>query len=197
MLKSSIQRELRISDRTNDDKKALIANKALELINSEDTLLLDTGTTMQALAQALLRSSLKRIRIYTIDLEVIRILEPRDDFELYLMGGKIRNGFHYCYGRTIPDELKYYNFEKLFLASSAISFEHGLTVSNNELAQMKQAMMQSSKNICLLADSTKLGRIDFQSFAGLEEIDTLIMDANVSDPDKEKLNEQISKVVLV
>lgn len=197
MLKSSLQRELRICDRINEDKKELIADKALELIQNEDTILLDTGTTMQFLAQSLLRSSISRLRIYSIDLEVLRILEARDDYELYLLGGRIRNGFHYCYGTQIVDALEKYNFEKLFLASSAISFEHGLTVTNSELSRIKQTMIKSSKSICLLADSTKLGRIDFESFARLDEIDTLIMDNSISDADKKRLKEEIGKVILV
>lgn len=197
MLKASLHREQLISERLHGDKKAMIANKALELINPGDTLLIDTGTTMLYLAQALVRSSLSKLRIFTNDIEIARILEEKENFEIHLMGGKMRNGFHYCYGYQIIEELKKYNFEKLFIASSAISLTHGLTTSNDDLAQIKTAMMKSSNNIILLADSSKVNHIDFQTFAEINEVDVLIMDSDVSPQYAQKLNECISKVILV
>lgn len=197
MMKTSIHREQLISERLHAEQKSLIANKALELINNGDTVLIDTGTTMLYLAQALVKSSLSKLRVFTNDLEVTRILEAKENFDVHLLGGKVRNGFHYCYGHQIIEELRKYNFEKLFIASAAISTTHGLTVSNDELAQIKAAMIRASKNIILLADSSKVNRVDFQTFADIHEIDVLIMDGGVSPQYEKKLRENISNVILV
>lgn len=196
MLKSSLHREQSMNERPNEDKKALIAQKALELIHDGDTLLLDTGTTIAALAHAITRSSLSNLRIFTNDIEAARILEEKEGTEIHLLGGKIRNGFHYCYGHQTIEELRRYNFQKLFLATSAISITHGLTTSNDELAHLKTAMIQSSKSIILLADSTKMNQIDFQTFAGIHEVDILVMDAEISPQNAQRLQEQIAKVIL-
>ncbi|MCI8993091.1 MAG: DeoR/GlpR transcriptional regulator [Eubacterium sp.] len=196
MLKTSLHHEQQINERFNADKKIMIANRALEFIHDGDTVLIDTGTTMLYLAQALARSSFSKVRIFTNDIEIVRILEEKEDFEIHLLGGKIRNSFHYCYGHQIIEELKKYNFEKMFLATAAISTTHGLTVSNDELAQVKTAMIKSSKNIILLADSSKINRIDFQTFADIGEVDVLIMDSGITPSYEKKLKEHISKIIL-
>ena len=196
MLKTSLHHEQQINERFNADKKIMIANRALEFIHDGDTVLIDTGTTMLYLAQALARSSFSKVRIFTNDIEIVRILEEKEDFEIHLLGGKIRNSFHYCYGHQSIEELKKYNFEKMFLATAAISTTHGLTVSNDELAQVKTAMIKSSKNIILLADSSKINRIDFQTFADIGEVDVLIMDSGITPSYEKKLKEHISKIIL-
>ncbi len=197
MLKTSLYREQAMTERLHDDKKMLIAAKALSHIENHDTLLIDTGTTMLFLARAIARSSLTKLRIFTNDLEVVRTLEVREDFEVNLLGGKIRNRFHYCYGNSLIQSLQNYNFEKLFLSASAISISHGLTVSTDELAQIKTAMIQSSHQIFLLADSSKVNHIDFRKFADLQEVDVLIMDQELSPSYQEKLQDMISCIELV
>lgn len=197
MLKSSLHREQSMDKRLHQGKKAEIARGALELVQDGDTILLDTGTTMVCFAQALAASPLKGLRVFTPDLTVAQILEEKESFELHLLGGRIRNGFHYCYGHQTVEELKKYNFEKLFLATSAISLTQGLTTSNNDLANLKAAMIQCSKNIILLADSSKLNRIDFLTFASISEIDVLVMDGDIPAAQLQKLNEQISRLLLI
>lgn len=197
MLKTSIHHEQLISERLNSDKKMLIADRALELVHNNDTILMDTGTTMLYLARALVKSPLTRLRVFTNDIEAVRILEEKEGFEIHLLGGKVRNGFHYCYGNQIIEELRKYNFEKLFVAASAISTTHGLTVSNDELGQIKTAMIRASKNIILLADSSKVNRVDFQTFADINEVDVLIMDSDVAPQYAQKLKDHISKVIFV
>ena len=79
--------------RIHDDRKKLIAQKALEYVHERDIILLDTGTTMVAFAEALAKSSIEELSVYSNDLDVIRILEEKEKFSLTLLGGKVRNRF--------------------------------------------------------------------------------------------------------
>lgn len=195
-IKSAIYHEQLINERLHDDLKMLIANQALAQVGENDTILIDTGTTMLFFAQALVRSSISRLKIYTNDIEVARILEAKEEFDIHLLGGKMRNGFHYCYGHQLIEELKNYHFEKLFVAASAIDIERGLTIYNSDLAQMKAAMIDSSKTVILLADSSKAELVDFQTFADINSVDVLIMDSGVPPLYVQKLKEHIANIVL-
>lgn len=196
MLRSSFTRETGIAERESKEEKNQIAEAAVQLLNNYDTVLIDTGTTMVAFARALVRSPLKNLRIFTIDFEVAGILENNSSFEIRLIGGKVRNGFHYCYGHQVIEELKKYNFEKLFLATSAIDPIHGLTTSNVDLAELKTTMLNVSRKIILLTDSSKIGRIDFQKFADISSIDTLITDNNANADIIPVFKEQIGAITI-
>lgn len=106
MLKSSLGREQMIDERSNSEQKSLISLKALDFVSENDTLLIDTGTTMISFAQALVASSISNLRIFTNDIKIAQILEEKPHFDVHLLGGKIRNHFHYCYGSQITEELK-------------------------------------------------------------------------------------------
>lgn len=191
------RREPRIHERHNEDKKKRIAEKAVELVEEKDILLLDTGTTMVSFAKALVNSPINELTVFSNDIDVIRILEEKESFSLHLFAGKIRNGYHYVYGSLMSGFLKDCHFDKLFLSSSSISVEFGLTTANSELAQIKRNMISASAKVFLLADSSKMHHVDFQKFAGLSQIDALIMDSGLTKEDSDALEKNVNTVFWV
>lgn len=192
----SFLREPGIHERAHFKEKQAIAEAALRYVESYDTILLDNGTTITAFASALAASPLNGLTVYSNDLNGMQILETKENFELYLIGGRIRSGFHYTYGTQVLEELRGYHFRKLFLATSALS-KDGLTTANSDLCKVKQAMIAASKQVILLADSSKIGEIGFQKFADLSDIDIFITDSGITDAERKKLQKQISEVVIV
>jgi DeoR/GlpR family transcriptional regulator of sugar metabolism len=196
LLSSLAEIEPLIPERRNDNEKNIIARKAVSFIDEHDTILVDTGTTMLALAKALVRSELTHITVYSNDLDVIRTLEEKSGFELHLLGGTIRNGFHYTFGDQLNTGLDNYHFKKLFLATSAISLEKGLTTANSDLAAIKSKMIAISDEILLLTDSSKMHHVAFRHFADLSSVDTLITDGGVSDNDAIALRQAVKNLVI-
>ena len=192
----SFLREPGINERAHFKEKQAIAEAALRFVESYETILIDNGTTMAAFDTALAASPLTGLTIYSNDLNGLQILETNENFELHLIGGRIRSGFHYTYGTEVLEELRSYHFRKLFLATSALSKE-GLTTANSDLCAVKRAMIASAEQIILLTDSSKIGEIGFQKFADLSDIDILITDNGISDAALKKLRKQISEVIVV
>lgn len=197
IMNSPVLRETLLTERMHTDKKRLIAQRALQFIHERSIILMDTGTTMAALAQALVQSRLEELTVFTNDLEVIRILEEKENFTLTLLGGKVRNRFHYCYGSSLQQELADYHFSTVFLATSALHEVYGLTTENIELANIKSEMVRTADKVILLADSSKMGNVQLRKFASLSEIDTLIMDDGLSAEDREKLRSAVGNLILV
>ena len=192
----SFLREPGISERAHFKEKQAIAEAALRFVESYETILIDNGTTMAAFDTALAASPLTGLTIYSNDLNGLQILEAKENFELHLIGGRIRSGFHYTYGTEVLEELRGYHFRKLFLATSAFS-KDGLTTANSDLCAVKRAMIASAEQVILLTDSSKIGEIGFQKFADLSDIDILITDNGISDAALKKLRKQISEVIVV
>lgn len=192
----SLFRELGIYERTHSSEKQAIAEAALSLVSSHETILIDNGTTMAAFCTALTRSSLTGLTVYSNDLFGMQILETKENCELCLIGGSVRSGFHYTYGQQVLDELGSYHFPKLFLATNALT-KDGLTTVNSDLAAVKQAMIKASEEIILLADSSKFGQVGFRKFADLSAVHTLITDSGISGSDRKMVQKLIPNVIIV
>ncbi len=175
-------REPQISERTHQKEKMRIAEAALRFVKDGETILIDNGTTMAAFAEVLSHAPVSGLTICSNDLSGMQILETKENCELRLLGGTVRSGFHYTYGPQVLGELQHYHFRKLFLATSAINAD-GLSTANSDLAAVKRAMIESSEEVILLADSSKFGKIDFQRFAPVNAVSTVITDSRISEED--------------
>lgn len=192
---ASVPREISLSEREHAKEKRAIAEAALRYVESHETILIDSGTTTAEFDRALAASRLSGVTVYSNDLFGMQILEAKESFELHLLGGTIRSGFHYTYGKQVLEELRGYHFRKLFLAASALSTE-GLTSACSDLCDVKHAMIASAEQVILLMDSSKIGEIGFQKFADLNDIDILITDSGIRESALKKLRKQIPEVVI-
>ena len=76
-----------------------------------------------------------------------------------------------------------------FIGTNAISVRHGLSTPDSEEAAVKRAMVRAANYAVVAADSSKVGREDFVSFAPISSVDTLITDPEISAADSAELSE--------
>ncbi len=169
----------------NLEEKERIATAALKYIIDDDTIILDGGSTTLQLAKKLPE---QRLIVITNDLIVAGELLPREPVTLYLTGGKLRReGVYTLLGREAERIINSYNVNKLFLATSALDFEQGLTVLSEEEAEIKKAMLNAAKEVICLADFSKFHKVALVSFAPLKKIDRLITDDRIPQTDLKRL----------
>ena len=183
-------------DRSHSEEKQRIAKRALDYVEDRQVILIDTGTTAFAFSRALAESDKKDLTVYSNDLTVLLELESRKDFQLNILGGRIRSGFHYSDGEGLIDEMERYHFDRLFLTVSAMDIKSGLTTAQPDLARLKQAMVKASQEVIVLTDSTKYGKTHFQSYAALSDIDVLVTDDGMEEEAVLQLKRQIKKIIL-
>lgn len=181
--------------RHNLEEKERIADAALKYIENNDTIILDGGSTTLQLAKKL---DERRLVVITNDLLIAGELLPRESVSLFLSGGKLRReGVFSLLGREAERIMKYYNANKVFLATSALDFEQGLTVISEEEAEMKKAMINSAKTVICLADYSKFHKVALVSFAPLKAIDCLITDNRIPESERRYLKEQGIELIVV
>lgn len=190
------EKEPSISERKNDEEKAQIARAAMSLLKPDETILLDTGTTIAAFARVLTENLSLKQTIYSNDLSILQILENAENYNLHMLGGPVRSGFHYTYGVQVQGELAHYHFNKFFLATSA--FSNGeLSTATSDLASLKKSMIDSAEEVILLADSTKFNHVAFQKFADLSDIQIIITDNGVSDSTLDMIKSKGVDIIIV
>ncbi len=83
-----------------------------------------------------------------------------------------------------------------FIGTNGISVRHGLSTPDSDEAAVKRAMIASANYVVVVADSSKIGREDFVSFAPISKVDTLITDSEISAAYRSQLAERGVEVVV-
>jgi DeoR family fructose operon transcriptional repressor len=157
----------------NLEAKRRIARAALKLIEDNDRILLDTGTTTLELARLL--NARNNLTVTTNDIEIARTLEGFEGVSVVLIGGILRKRFHCTVGSLAVDMLSGLKVDKAFMAANGFSLADGAMTPDSEQAALKRGMAKAAHRVVLLCDVSKLGRPSFAKFADARDIDTLVM----------------------
>jgi DeoR family fructose operon transcriptional repressor len=153
--------------------KAALGQRATELVQEGDSLIIDGATTALWVARSL---SVANAKILTNSLEVARIVAEGAKFELILLGGKWDPVHHQFVGPATAEQVSRYRVDKLFLGMGALDRKNGLTEPTEEDAAVKRAMIDVAQQVIGLADHTKIGRVAFNYVAPASVIDVLVTD---------------------
>ena len=168
-------------------EKQLIGRYAATLINSGETVIIDSGTTTMEIAKNL--DSLNSLTVITNALDIAITLNNYNRFTVIVLGGTMRAVSHSTVGMVSEYALKNMFCDKLFLGVDSISIKDGLSTPSLEEASLNQAMIGAAKEVIAVFDSSKFGRRTFAHIASLDKINCIITDSHIS-PD---LKEYIEK----
>ncbi|RNC28809.1 MAG: Glucitol operon repressor [Candidatus Dichloromethanomonas elyunquensis] len=158
-------------------EKLDIGRIAMGLIQEGESIILDSGTTTLGVALALT----KKCIVVTNSLPVADVLGMRPEITTLLTGGEVQKTTFSLMGPMTRESLSGFNADKLFLAATGISPEKGLSTTSMAESEVKQAMINSAKEVILVAHSQKLGQLSYHTFAKWEKIHKFITDSG-ADP---------------
>ena len=154
-------------------EKQRIAEAAFKLIAPADTVFLDGGSTILALAQLLL--PLTRLNVVTNSLRVAHLLSgsgPR----MILTGGECRRLSQTFVGPLSRLVLERVQLDWAFIGTVGVSAEAGLTTTDPNEAFTKELALSRASRVVLLADSSKFGVSSFVRFGEAAQLTHLITD---------------------
>ena len=175
--------ESRLEEPLFDDKTALaarekqrIAAAALARIQPDETIYLDGGSTVLALAQ-LLRDR-QNLTVVTNSLRAAIELSgagPR----LILVGGELRRLSQTVVGPLTRSVLEELHVDRAFMGTMGLSGE-GMTTTDAGEAFTKELVMRRAREVVLLTDSSKAGKILFARAGRLEQVHLVITDKHLA-----------------
>lgn len=174
--------------------KERIGRCAAQYVQSGSTIILDAGTTTQQLAEHLIRFD--RLTVATNSLEVANCLTPYQNLTVILSGGILLGSSRSLIGLPAEQFFAQIHADQLFLATCGISLERGLTNGNLHETPIKQKMIAVAKEVILLADAEKFGKVALSPFAPLNCLHTIITDESAPSEMIEQLTRQGIKVVI-
>ncbi|MBD8388570.1 DeoR/GlpR family DNA-binding transcription regulator [Dysgonomonas sp. BGC7] len=159
-------------------EKQAIGRLAASLINENETILIDSGSTTLEIAKNL--DSFKNLTIITNAVNIAIELAKYKRFNIIMLGGFIRDSSLSTVGSIAESILKIFYCDKLFLGVDSISIDKGLSTTNIEEANINQTMMSISKQTIAVFDSSKFNKRNFAFIAPMDKIDTIVTDDNIN-----------------
>jgi DeoR/GlpR family transcriptional regulator of sugar metabolism len=178
----------------NLEAKQRIGRVAADMIQNGDSITLDVGTTTMEIARHI--TGKQNLTVITPCLQIASLLAENPNIRLILTGGIVRPGELSMVGHLAERALKDFYVDKLFLGAAGVDFNAGLTEYNLEDTLVKQVMIKNAKEVILVADSSKFGRIAFTSIAPLSVVSRLITDQEADGEIVARLRRQNIEVVL-
>ncbi len=158
----------------NIERKRAIAALAASLVQPEETIVIDIGTTALELARALPDSF--RGRVLTNSVPAAMELSYRDDIEVLLCGGQVRPGDGACSGAHAESFFAEFYADRAFLGSGGVHPEAGLTDYYPAEVVVRRTIVAHTAKSYVLADSSKLGVIALRRVCQLDQLTAILTD---------------------
>ncbi len=176
----------------NWDKKRQIAVAASGLIEDNDTILLDGGSTTYELAQLLVG---RPLQVVTNSLPVANLFTSSDEADLIFVGGYVHAKTGVSLGPYANQMLAALNVRRAVISVAGIN-ERGCYNSNLLLVETERAMMTSAEEVIVVADSTKFGHRSLSQLCELSDIDVLVTDSEITAEWRKSLTAAEVKIVV-
>jgi DeoR family fructose operon transcriptional repressor len=165
-------------DSTNTAEMERIARAAVALLPpAGSTVLMDAGSTTSSLASMLPCNH--RLVVFTHSVPIAARLTRYPQFELHLLPGRVRATTTAAVGADTVAALDELRIDVAFLGTDALSLGHGLSTPDRDDAATKRAIVRSARQVIVLCDASKLGRVSPVRFADVDDIDVLVTGAGI------------------
>lgn len=164
-MNSAIEDDVNKRQIAQQEEKEQIAIYAAKLIEPNDFVYIDAGTT----TLKMLEHIEEKQAVYVTNglLQAQYLLSH--GFKVQILGGEIRNITGAIIGSKAVSALSQYNFTKGFFGSNGVDAQYGFTTPDSEEASMKEIALQHCLMAYVLADHTKFNKVTPIRFANIDD----------------------------
>lgn len=177
------QKDVEFNDHYLLEKKT-IARATMSLIENVDSIVFDNSTTALEVAKLLTnwKKKSKRLQVYATNLEVANVVCNNPDITLYVSGGYYLPSSTGFVGSITEEFVERIHADICIVGTSGISFEHGFTCPYTHHSSLEKKIIAASREVIVVADHTKFGKVALEKVADLESANYIITDSHV-DPE--------------
>ena len=173
---------------TNQRAKVAIAEKVAALIQPNDTVMLNAGTTTLLVFRKFPADY--NLSIVTNSISIALEAAGNPNYSVILVGGSVNTKYQFTYGNDAVRQLKKYHADKLILSVDGISAEQGFSTYYNQEATVDMAMLEQSDCCIIAADHSKFGHSAFAKISDLSVADYIVTGGQISSELAEILEEK-------
>ncbi len=161
------------------EQKAAIGAAAARLCERGEAIIIDGGTTTFQMCSHLEGLNLQ---VLTNSLHIVGELLPQPGARVSVPGGAVFREQNIILSPFEDDGINRYHASKLFMGAAAIG-PRGLMQADVVLIQAEQKLMDKADRLIVLVDSSKFRASATFVVCALAEIDVVITDSGVAEPD--------------
>ena len=165
----------RARQQLNEDAKRRIARAVARQVPDGCSLILNIGTTTEAIARELLGHH--GLRVITNNLNVAAILSDNPDCELIVAGGLVRSKDRGIIGEATVEFIAQFRVDIGLIGISGIEADGTLRDFDYREVKVAQAIIRASRQVWLAADHSKFNRPAMVEVGRLEQVDSLFTDS--------------------
>ncbi len=162
-----------------ENEKQFIGRAAAEIIPDNASLFINIGTTTEAVSQALLKRD--GLMVITNNINVANRMRVYKQFEIIIAGGVVRASDGGIVGEAAVDFIRQFSVDYAVIGVSAIDQSGALLDYDFREVKVAQAIIENSRHVILVADSTKAERTAPVRIGHLSQVDTFVTDVCKND----------------
>jgi DeoR/GlpR family transcriptional regulator of sugar metabolism len=153
--------------------KRRIAESAGHRIQAGQTIYFDASTTVLQLANLLPDQPLT---VITNGLQIALALADKNEVDCVLLGGSVRGSSLSTGGWAAEKALEIYHLDTAFLSCRGVDPDRGMSDASEVHARLKNAVIDRSDEVVIMADASKVGLASSYFFARPGDVDWWITD---------------------
>ena len=166
--------EIALREITNADAKRSIGRRAAALVPDGASVILASGSTVQAVADSLLTR--QGLIVFTNSLGVCRRLAGHNKNRVHVLGGELHATNGAMVGRDTTSMLAHYFADFVFVGAGAISPTAWLMDYTREEGELHGMMLQSARTAVVVADHTKFNHYAPVRVENFDKVTHLVTD---------------------
>jgi DeoR family fructose operon transcriptional repressor len=164
---NTIDTDMVTKQTANTDEKDRIAKYAASLINANDFVFIDAGTTTEHMIKYIDTKVMDSAFFVTNGITHAVMLNKLG-FRVYVPGGILKNTTEAIVGATAVEYLEKCNFTKCFMGVNGIDTARGFTTPDMDEAKIKSTVLKNAYMAYILGDHSKFGDVSSVTFGKIK-----------------------------
>ncbi len=188
----------RVSAAYRSKQKTSIGNTASDFVSDNERVYLDSGTTVLKLAEALsVRVQTGTLRNLTVLTNSLTHVETLASWcKVILLGGEIRVERRDVCGSLTEKIIHMFHVDKAFFGADAVDLQAGFMTTDERTSRISELVMEHADASYVLVDSTKFDTSSFVRFAGVDEVEAIFTDQELSEEQLGRYRNAGAKIIM-
>jgi len=178
----------------NVESKRNLSKICAELIDDNDTIYIDSGTTYYFLIDYL--SENIKINIITTSILTAKRIKDRSEHNVYLVGGYIDDITYGTYSSESIKQVSSIIFDKSFFGTSGFSLDYEFTENNFDFLDFQNEIRKNTISSIIAAGSDKENIVASKKSFAFSDIDIFITEKSISKKIKKRLENELSLILI-
>jgi DeoR/GlpR family transcriptional regulator of sugar metabolism len=135
--------------------------------------------------------------VVTHSVDIVQDLRAFPNIKVIMVGGTMDSKTGASFGQHAIEQINDYNIDKAFLAVEGIDAAQGITNNLPLESDITHYVLTRAKKSIVVADHSKIGKVNFIQMGSIHDVDTLITDSKAPSDKIESIQREGVEVLIV